>query len=131
MNEQIDNEKKLRIELKKLVTFGDYEEEVEKSYVAFTHILKKCQKSDATIDDFRMLGHISDQLQFKCMDLHMDIEKLMGVSEYHKESYTETCNEILGCKRMEDKLPGWYIDKLLVETHERIKEESNEIYNHK
>ena len=133
MNEQIDNEKKLRIELKKLVTFGDYEETLKQSFGGFLQILEKCKSQNSTIDDFRILEHITETLSFEFRHLFDDIEEIRNCSDFHSESYRQKRIDILTNQKSytnKHKLPGWYVDKLLVETHERIKKECSDLYKH-
>jgi hypothetical protein len=133
MNEQIDNEKKLRIELKKLVTFGDYEETLKKTFDGFLHILEKCKSQKSNIDDFRVLEHITETLSFQFRHLNDDIEEIRNCSEFHSESYEQKRIDILTNQKSHTNkhtLPVWYVDKLLVETHERIKKECSDLYKH-
>ena len=55
----IDNNKKTRIALKILVSFGDYQETLKQFFGGFLHLLEKCKSKDSTVGDFLMLEHMT------------------------------------------------------------------------
>jgi len=119
----IDNDKKTRIALKSLVTFGDYEEQFDKSYQGFSHLLEKCKSKDSTVDDFRMLEHMTFQLQSDFLNLGEDINEILSSTGYESKTNTDEVSRV-----MSNKFPGWYVNKVLVDTDERLKKEHTDLY---
>ena len=120
----IDNDKKTRIALKSLVTFGDYEETLKQSFGGFLNLLEKCKSKDSTVDDFRMLEHMTFQLQSDFLNLGEDINEILSSTGYESKTNTDEVSKV-----MNNKFPGWYVNKVLVETDERLSKEHTDLYH--
>ena len=73
---------------------------------------------------FHMLENMKFKLQNNIYNFWEEINEILSSTGYESKTNTDEVSKV-----MNNKFPGWYVNKVLVETNERLRKEHTDLYH--